>query len=37
MISLAGGAYNNVDEVLVLVDLPTASWAGIRDRGIVIG
>lgn len=32
-----GGAYGNVDEVLVLVDLPIASWPTIRDRGIVIG
>jgi hypothetical protein len=32
-----GGTYNNVDEVLVLADLPAASWPRIRDRGIVIG
>jgi DNA uptake protein ComE-like DNA-binding protein len=32
---LAGGAFSNIDELIVLVDLPAETWDRVRDRGVL--
>jgi hypothetical protein len=33
---LAGGSFSNIDELIVLVDLPPEAWDRVRDRGVLL-